>query len=144
MLLDDNLVFLDSATPQTGFSKAVPLNAFWKPDREDPIPICLKIVDGDLTGVTALTVQLQQGCAAEGPWENVPPAKIVIDDSKALVQGKSLGWRFLPPAAKNWLRLSLTVTGTATGTGKIFAAVVREDEVPWENGMYIDGGVVKG
>ena len=34
--------------------------------------------------------------------------------------------------------------GTVTGEGRLFAAVVREDDLPWEDGMHIDGGVVRG
>ena len=49
MLIDSNLVFLDSAEAKTADSLPVPLNSFWKPGRQEPIPICLKIVGGDLT-----------------------------------------------------------------------------------------------
>ena len=59
MLIDSNLVFLDSAEAKTADSLPVPLNSFWKPGRQEPIPICLKIVGGDLTGATSLKVQLQ-------------------------------------------------------------------------------------
>ena len=44
---------------------------------------------------------------------------------------------------KSWLKMVATPTGTFTA-GKVFAAVVREDDQPWEAGMYIDAGVVKG
>ena len=40
--------------------------------------------------------------------------------------------------------MKLTLEGSVTGEGRIFAAVVREDEFPWEEGLYIDGGVVRG
>ena len=55
-----------------------------------------------------------------------------------------MGGRARPPAAGNWLRLKVTVAGTVTGEGRLFAAVVREDDLPWEDGMHIDGGVVRG
>ena len=144
MLIDSNLVFLDSAEAKTADSLPVPLNSFWKPGRQEPIPICLKIVGGDLTGATSLKVQLQDGCAAEGPWEDVPGAGIALTDAARMKAGRSLGWRYLPPAAGNWLRLKVTVAGTVTGEGRLFAAVVREDDLPWEDGMHIDGGVVRG
>ena len=58
--------------------------------------------------------------------------------------GKTIGWRFLPAGVtKPWLKMVATPTGEFTA-GKIFAAVAREDDQPWEAGMYIDAGVVKG
>lgn len=144
MLIDSNLVFFDSAEAKSGESLPVALNMFWKPGRQGPIPVCLKIVGGDLTGATSFSVQLQDGCSAEGPWEDVPGAQISVSDGAQLTAGRVLGWRYLPPAAGNWLRLKLTLEGSVTGEGRIFAAVVREDEFPWEEGLYIDGGVVRG
>lgn len=143
MLIDSNLVFFDAAEAKTGESAPVALNSFWKPGRQEPIPVCMKIVGGDLTGATSLKVQLQDGCAADGPWEDVPGAALTLAGAE-LTKGRNFGWRYLPPVAGNWLRLKATVAGTVTGEGRLFAAVVREDELPWEDGMFIDGGVVRG
>ena len=65
-------------------------------------------------------------------------------DLADLTAGKSIGWRFLPPGvSKPWIKMVATPTGTFTA-GKIFAAVVREEEQSYEAGMYIDAGMVKG
>jgi len=144
MLIDSNLVFLDSVEAVSGASAPVALTSFWTPRREEPVPVSMKIVEGDLAGVTSLGVQLQQACAQEGPWEDVPGAAITISDASRLVMGGGFGWRFLPAVSGSWLRLNLTVEGSSTGEGRLFAAIVREDELPWEAGMFIDGGVVRG
>ena len=40
---------------------------------------------------------------------------------------------------KPWLKLKLSPTGTFT-KGKLFAAVTREDVMPYDEGLYIDKG----
>ena len=55
------------------------------------------------------------------------------------------GFRFLPRAVtKPWLKLVYTVTGTAPTTGKVFAALLREEQDSYEAGQYINQGRVIG
>ena len=57
--------------------------------------------------------------------------------------GKRAPIRFLPPGVtKPWIRLN--VSGTVGSGGKMFAAVMREDDLPQVAGQYIDNGVVEG
>ena len=60
------------------------------------------------------------------------------------VKGKRVAWRYLHRSVtESWLKLVLTVTGTDTA-GKVFCAIVREDDEPYEAGQYVNKGVVVG
>lgn len=144
MLLDDNTILLDSA-PILGAavtSKAIALNALHFPGRSEPIPISASITE-KFVGGTSIAIKLTQSDTSDGTYTDVPgsSATIAVAD---LAKGKTVGWRFLPSGVtKPWLKMVATPTGTFTA-GKIFAAVVREDEQSYAPGMYIDKGVVKG
>lgn len=142
MLLDDNLVFSDGASLASGESTPVPLTSFLHPGRMEPIPMCIRVAEADAS-VTALEVQLKQADSETGTYEDVPNACLAweADDLK---KGQTLSWRFLPSfTTKNWLKLEYAVTG-GDGSGKLFAAVTREDDLPYIDGMYIDKGIVHG
>lgn len=145
MLLDANLISLDSAavTSSAVTGSAVPLTSFLIPGREEPIPICAKVVGADFAGGTSITFKLTQSDTQDGTYTDVPASSVTVAlaDLKA---GKTIGWRFLPRGvSKPWLKIVATPTGTFTA-GKVFGAVVREDDLPYEAGMYIDKGVVVG
>ena len=145
MIIDSNLVLMDSTAvlgaAVTG--NAVPLTSFLKPGREEPIPICAKVVGTDFSGGTSITFKLTQCATSDGTYTDVPGSSVTVVLADLTV-GKSIGWRFLPPGAtKPWLKMVATPTGTFTA-GNVFAAVVREDALPYEAGMFIDKGVVKG
>lgn len=143
MLIDQNLVFFDSATLATGDSAEVGLTSFLKPGREDPIPVCFKVVGGDITGATVITIKLQCADKKGGSYEDVPGSSVSIADESGTKNGMAIAWRYLPNAGKPWLKVNVAATGSGSG-GKIFAAVVREVDLPYEKGMYIDKGIVKG
>ena len=145
MIIDSNLVLMDSTAvlgaAVTG--NAVPLTSFLKPGRQEPIPVCAKVVGTDFAGGTSITFKLTQCATSDGTYTDVPGSSVTVVLADLTV-GKSIGWRFLPPGAtKPWLKMVATPTGTFTA-GNVFAAVVREDVLPYEAGMYIDKGVVKG
>jgi hypothetical protein len=55
--------------------------------------------------------------------------------------GTNIGWRYLPPGVtKQWIKIVATPGGTFTG-GTLFAAIVRDDEMPYSEGLYLDRGV---
>lgn len=145
MVIDSNLVLMDS-TPILGAAvtgNAVPLTSFLKPGREEPIPVCAKVVGTDFAGGTSITFKLTQCATSDGTYTDVPGSSVTVPLSDLTV-GKPIGWRFLPRGASMpWLKMVATPTGTFTA-GKIFGAVVREDDLPYEAGMFIDKGVVKG
>lgn len=145
MLLDSNLILMDS-TPVLGAAvtgPAVALTSFLIPGRAEPIPICAKVAGEDFAGGTSITFKLTQSDTEAGTYTDVPGSTVTValDD---LTVGKAIGWRFLPRgASKPWLKMVATPSGTFTA-GKIFGAIVREDDLPYEAGMYIDKGVVQG
>lgn len=145
MLLDSNLILMDS-TPILGAAvtgPAVALTSFLKPGREEPIPICAKVVGTGFAGGTSITFKLTQCATSDGTYTDVPGSSVTVALADLTV-GKSIGWRFLPSGtSKQWLKMVATPTGTFTA-GKIFGAIVREDDQPYEAGMYIDKGIVQG
>lgn len=143
MLIDQNLIFLDSVDLKTVDSAEVGLTSFSNPGHMSPIPICFKVVGGDITGATVIKIELQQADKKGGSYETVPGSAVEIADETGTKKGMTIGWRFLPNAKKPWLKVKVTATGTGSG-GKVFAAIVREDVLPYEKGMYIDKGVVVG
>ena len=144
MIIDSNLIFSDGAVAKSGDSAVVALNAFHNPSRQDSIPVFMQVTGGDITGVSALEIKLQQSDSEKGEWTDVPAAQLNLTSAAQMKKGCRFGWRFLPDATKPWLRLHYTVSGSAGGEGRLFAAIVGEDELPYEKGMYIDGGVVRG
>ena len=145
MLIDSNAVLLDSVavTDAAVTGEAVGLTSLMKPGRAEPICVAAKVVEADFAGGTSIEFKLTQCDTEGGSYTDVPGSAVavVLADLK---MGKTVGWRFLPAGvSKPWLKMVATPTGTFTA-GKVFAAVVREDDQPWEAGMYIDAGVVKG
>ena len=141
MVIDSNLVLMDS-TPILGAAvtgNAVPLTSFLKPGREEPIPICAKVVGTDFAGGTSITFKLIQSDTQGGTYTDVPGSSITVALADLTV-GKPIGWRHLPRGvSKPWINMSATPTGTFTA-GSVFAAIVREDALPMEAGMYFDKG----
>lgn len=141
MLIDSNLVSLDGvsiASEATG--TAVGLTSFLKPGREEPVPVSVRLTEA-AAGGTSLTLKLQQCATEDGSFEDVPGSSLTLAAAD-LVTGRNLGWRFLPPGVTQpWIRVVATPEGSFSA-GKLFAAVVREDELPYEEGMYIDKGRV--
>lgn len=145
MLLDSNLIMMDStpilAAAVTG--PAVALTSLLKPGRAEPIPICAKVVGQDFAGGTSITFKLTQSDTEAGTYTDVPGSAVTVPLADLKI-GTPIGWRFLPRrASKPWLKMVATPSGTFTA-GKIFGAIVREDDLPYEAGMYIDKGVVQG
>lgn len=143
MLIDSHLVFLDGediSAATTG--KAVGLTSFLKPGREEPVPISIKMTEA-AAGGTGITLTLQESESENGTFADVPGATLTVKLAD-LSAGARLGWRWLPAAVeKPWVRLSVTPEGSFTA-GRIFAALAREDDLPYAAGMYLDGGAVKG
>ena len=144
MLLDDNTVLLDHA-PVLGdavTSDAIALNALQFPGRAEPIPVCANVTES-FAGGTSITFKLTQADSEGGTYADVPGSSVTVALAN-LTKGKALGWRFLPRGVgKPWLKMVATPSGTFTA-GRVFAAVTREDDLPYEAGMYIDKGIVRG
>ena len=144
MILDDNLVSIDNADLRgsaiTG--NAVALTSFQKPGRMGPIPMMVT-VSADATGGTGVALSLLQADAQDGSFTEVPGSNMTVA-SADMHPGMNIGWRYLPAGVtKQWLKVKVAPTGTYTA-GKVFAAVTREEILPYVAGMYISDGVVKG
>ena len=145
MILDDNLISIEDGdlTGATVTGKAIALNSFQKPGRMGPIPFFVGVVGEDAAGGTSITIKLQQSDSESGSYSDVPGSSLTVALAD-MVTGKNIGWRFLPTGlTKPWFKVVSTQAGTFTA-GKLFAAVTTEDHLPYEEGMYIDAGVVKG
>lgn len=141
MILDSNCVSIDdqAITSSAVTGNAVPLNMFWKPGRQDPI--CVMVKGHGFLGGTSITFKVTECDTATGTFTDVPGSSetVLLAD---LQKGGNLALRFLPTkTAKQWIKIVATPSGTFTA-GKLTAAVVREDDLPYEDGLYIDGGVV--
>lgn len=143
MMLDDNLVSIDGKELSgTITGEAIALTSFQKPGRMGPVPMYVA-VEGETSGGTSLTFTLKQSTDKDGEYENVAGSEVVVQ-MDAISPGKNLAWRFLPMGVtKPWIKIEATADGSFEG-GKLFAAVVREELLSYEDGMYIDGGTVKG
>lgn len=143
MLLDDNLVSIDGVAIGGITGVAVPLTSLFKPGQHhDPIPMVVKVL-GEPAGGTSITLKIQQGDDKDGVFTDVAGSTLTVALAD-MVAGKNIGWRYLPAGVtQQWIKVVVTASGTFT-TGKLFAAIVREEEVPMSEGLYIDAGVTKG
>ena len=141
MLIDDNLVSIDSqALSGTVTPVAIALNAFKKPGRQEPIPVAIRATR-DVAGGTSLTIGFSQSDTQGGTYNAVGPSWTVT--LAELQTGLCVGPRWLPREIdKPWIKITVSKTGTFTA-GKLFAAVVREDDLPYVSGLYIDKGTAE-
>ena len=144
MLLDDNLVLLDQVSLEKEVTgDPVALNSLFKPGKyHDSIPMVVMLTEAPAGG-TGMTLKLQQADSFGGTYEDVPGGELTvsIDD---MVQGETFGWRSLPAGVvKPWMRLVMTPAGSFT-SGKLFAAIVREEIQPYGEGLYISAGKTLG
>lgn len=144
MILDDNLIFFENASLGSAVtSAAVPLTSLMKPGRAEPICVFAKCNQTAATG-TSITLKLTQSDTEAGEYTDVPGSSETILTA-ALVKDAKIYLRWLPGAVtKQWLKVGVTLTGSTFTSGKITAAIVREDDLPYATGMYIDKGAVVG
>lgn len=143
MLLDSNNISIDNKPATSAITgDAIPLTSLLKPGREEAIcvfiratePVCAATGDG---AASNMTFTIQQADAKDGTFETVATATVPLAD---LGKSVPLAWRWLPPAVtKSWLKINAQADGSVS-SGKIFAAIVREDPLDYEDGMYIDKG----
>lgn len=147
MLIDSNTIFFDSvALTEINSGKEsdpVGLTSFLRPGQEEAIPVRVTL-SSDTAPTTGATLQLvvYQSDTKDGDYKNVDGTELKLDQLEGtgvLEPGRDIGWRFLPRhITKPWIKIKATGTGFTAGT--IFAAVVREDFLDYEDGMYIDKG----
>lgn len=143
MIIDDTLVSIDGEAIAAITGKAVPLTSLTRPGTNHaPIPMTVLVL-GKPAGGTSVTLKLQQAEAEGGTFADVPGSTITVAVAD-IRPGLNMGWRYLPAAVdKPWIRVVVTPTGTFTA-GRIFAAVLGEDEMPMREGMYASAGRIVG
>jgi hypothetical protein len=144
MFYDSLNMFSDqqAITATADSTKKVHLGGLKIAGKMDPIFIDIR-VNADFNTLTSLKVELQQADTESGSYATVAggdTGAILLANLKA---GYKFGLRILPRSVtKPWLKLVYTVAGTAPTTGKVTAALVREEQDSYEAGQYIDKGKV--
>lgn len=140
MINDNKNIFSDSqAITETADSTSkVNVMSFLGKNRVGGVFITVKVTESFNT-LTSLDIDLQQAATESGSYTSVH--KIAAIPRASLVKGYKAAFRVPPQALKSpWLKFVYTVNGSAPSTGKIFAALTREEEVKMEAGLYIDKG----
>lgn len=133
-IIDSHNVLWDGALAAKD-GPEVGLTSFLIPGREEPIPLMVKFT-AKPSSASDVVIKIKQADKKGGGYQEVPGVAITLAADAAPI-------RFLPPGVtKPWIRLN--VSGTVGTGGKMFAAVMREDELPQVAGQYIDKGKVEG
>lgn len=140
-IIDRNTIFFEGPLTATAQGQPVNLGALKLPGRMEPMPMRVSVTRAFLPEeVQSITLTLQEADDPAGPFTAVPGAVEVVPGT-ALTAGARLFQRFLPRAVrKSVLRLSFTVstqTGKSVSTGSIFAALMREEDLPYEPALQV-------
>ena len=138
-IIDRNCIFFEGPLTAPATGAVVALTALTLPGRMEPMPLRVSVTEAfDPAEVESLGLTLEEAeapDAVEGDWKEVPGAQWT-SPGEALTLGARLGPRFLPQGVRaSFLRLRLTPVskdGKSIAKGRIFAALMREDEQPWE------------
>ena len=137
-IIDRNCIFFEGPVTAPATGPVVALTALTLPGRMEPMPLRVSVTEAfDTAEVESLALTLEEAATADAgaEWTEVPGAVWTIPGA-ALTLGARLGPRFLPQGVRaSFLRLRLTPAvkeGRSIGRGRIFAALMREDEQPWE------------
>lgn len=104
----------------------------------EPMPLRISVTRGFAKEqTTSLDLTLQEADSADGEWQDVPGAAISVPGEE-LGEGARLGWRFVPQAVrKSWLRLKLAPSGSGSHDRHVFAALLREEDFPYEKELRV-------
>ena len=140
MIIDNKNLFSDeqAITGTADSTNKVNVMSFMGKNQAGTVFINVKVTEAFNT-LTSLDIDLQQAATESGSYTSVQKFSAVPRAS--LVKGYKLPFRVPTSNLKSpWLKLVYTVNGSAPSTGKIFAALTREEEVKMEAGLYIDKG----
>ena len=139
-IIDRNSILFEGPLTANTTGSAVALNALKLPGRMEPMPLRLSVTESFKPDeVQSVAIGLEESDSATGPWTAVPGASVNVAHSAenpALIAGARPYHRFLPQGVrKSWLRLTLGLTpvgGKSASQGRIFAALTREEDLPYE------------
>jgi hypothetical protein len=144
MFYDSLNMFSDqqAITATADSTKKVHLGGLKIAGKMDPIFIDIR-VNANFATLTSLKVELQQADTENGSYATVAGGDTGAIAAASLKAGYKFGLRILPRSVtKPWLKLVYTVAGDNATTGKVTAALVREEQDSYEAGQYIDKGKV--
>ncbi|WP_165078269.1 MULTISPECIES: hypothetical protein [unclassified Desulfovibrio] len=136
-IIDRTCIFFEGPLTGVVTGDPVALTALTLPGRMEPMPLRISVTEAfEPAEVATLALALEEAASADAAdWAAVPGAAWTVPGD-ALNLGARLGPRFLPQGVReSFLRLTLTPVpkeGTTIGKGRIFAALMREDDLPWE------------
>lgn len=135
-IIDRNAVFFEGPLTADAQGSAVALTALKIPGRMEPMPMRVSVTQAfSPEEVQSLSLTLEQADSRDGSWSAVPGAAWAAAGAD-LALGARLGPRYLPQGVrKPWLRLNFTLTpqgGKSVTAGKLFAALLREEDLPYE------------
>ncbi|MBD5647019.1 MAG: hypothetical protein HDQ89_05145 [Desulfovibrio sp.] len=138
-IIDRNCIFFEGPLTAPATGPVVALTALTLPGRMEPMPLRVSVTEAfDPAEVESLGLSLEEAAtadAADADWQAVAGGAWTVP-GEALTLGARLGPRFLPQGVRaSFLRLRFTPVakeGKSIGKGRIFAALMREDEQPWE------------
>lgn len=138
-IIDRNCVFFEGAIRAETRGQVVAVTSLALPGRMEPMPLRVSVTESfDPAEVKSLQFTLEESAcadAADADWTQVPGAVWSVP-GEALGLGARLGPRFLPQGTRrHFLRLAIRpelADGAAISRGRIFAALTREDDQPWE------------
>ncbi|CAI3240123.1 hypothetical protein [Desulfovibrio legallii] len=144
-IIDRNAVFFEGSLTANATGNTVALTACKLPGRMEPMPLRLSVTEAFLPAeVQNLSIDMEQAAQPDGPWTSVPGGSVSIAHSAAaptLDLGARPYLRFLPQGARQpylRLRFSLTpVSGQNVSQGRIFAALTREEDLPYEAALMV-------
>ncbi|MDE7370307.1 MAG: hypothetical protein K2N07_00905 [Desulfovibrio sp.] len=136
-IIDRTCIFFEGPLTGAVTGDPVALTSLTLPGRMEPMPLRISVTEAfEPSEVASLALALEEAASADAAdWTAVSGAAWTVPGD-ALTLGARLGPRFLPQGVRaSFLRLTLTpVTkeGKTIGKGRIFAALMREDDLPWE------------
>lgn len=143
-VLDDTQILFEG--PISGTGKVVSLGGMKIPGKMNPIPVTLKITKTISGPTTSLDIKLQQSDDGQSGWEDVPNSSVSVVSSDFAKLGRVKAVKYLPrEVEKGFIKAVLAAGGGGTlASGEIFMALTREDEEPYESGLYFDKGRAEG
>ncbi|SDF40827.1 hypothetical protein [Desulfovibrio legallii] len=144
-IIDRNAVFFEGPLTANAAGSVVALTACKLPGRMEPMPLRLSVTEAFLPAeVQNLSIAMEQADDPDGPWTSVPGGSVSVAhtaESPTLTLGARPYLRFLPQGVRRpYLRLTFALTpveGQSVSQGRLFAALTREEDLPYEAALMV-------
>ena len=142
MLIDNTCVFSDEQAITATADSTNKVNVMSLLGKGEPVLLDFHVAETFMT-LTGLNITIHQCATESGSYTATSMNKDITLASGGLAVGKKIGFRFLArDVIQPWLKVIYTVDGSNATAGKIFAAIVREEQDSYEANQYINKGVV--